>query len=145
MQDNACQLLIDHVSNGKFEVKVHSDTCFGEDIHSGIIVKLKSGIKYLFGNVRGRMIAIYCPELDENFELYSKIKFFKNEAQDDAYKVVIKEKEIDFYYMEEENPIYTVSTENDEIASVGIFSKTWEYLEHKVYFYDVKDEIALIC
>lgn len=141
MQDNACQLLVDHVSNGKFEVKVHSETCFGEDIHSGIIVKLKSGIKYLFGNVRGRIIAIYCPELDDNFELYSKVKYSENKLQDDQYKVVIQDEQIDFYYMEDEKAIYTVSLTDDEIESIGLFSKTWEYLEHKVCFYDIKAEI----
>lgn len=141
MQDNACQLLVNSVMNGIFETKVSSHTCFGEDIHFGIIVKMKSGVKYLYGNVRGRFIAIYCPELDDKFELYSTVKYIGNNNEDDLFKVEVLSEKINFYYSEDMKPIFTVSTKNDEICSIGIFSKTWEYLDHTVLFYDIKSDI----
>jgi len=136
MQDNAVQLLIDGVRGGMLETKIKIHGCYGEDIHSGIIIKMKSGFRYLYGNLRGRFIALYCPEREADFEIYCEIK---SHHEDDLLKVVIDENKLKFYYMEDEKTVVEVS--GDRVESIGLFSKTWEYLEHSVEFYDVKNEL----
>lgn len=140
MQDNAAQLLIDNVNEGSLEVKIDFSTGIGEDIHAGIIVKLKSGKKYLFGNVRGKQVSIYCPELGENFDLYSRLSYWEVCEADKYFKVEIDSLEIRFICLDrlknEPQCIYKEPLIED-IQSVGLFSKTWEYLEHKVRFYDI--------
>lgn len=140
MQDNAVQLLLDDVGNGYFSTCVNYKTGIGEDTHAGIIIKMQSGKKYLFGNVRGEYISIYCPELRENFDLYTRKSYMSEDNSNMYFKICICDKCIKFYCRSRESKKIECVLEIhevDTIKSIGLFSKTWEYLDHKVKFYNL--------
>ena len=140
MQDNATQLLLDNVTKGFLEANVDFQTGIGEDIHVGIIIKLQSGKKYLFGNVRGEHVAIYCPEMGRDFELYSRLCYQKHYKSDCYFRVEIDESEMRFMCLDRsanEKECVFIEPLTEKVVSVGLFSKTWEYLDHRVKFYDI--------
>ncbi len=146
MQDNAVQLLIHNIHEGSIETRLDFNTGIGEDTHAGIIVKMKSGKKYLFGNVRGEHISIFCPEDGDKFDKYSRLSYIEAGNGDTYFKVDIEANNtIKFYCLdllgENEECIFSIH-ENEEIEYVGLFSKTWEYLEHSVEFYDIKQNFV---
>ena len=140
MQDNATQLLIDNITKGTIETKINFNTGIGEDTHAGIIIKLESGKKYLFGNVRGEHISIFCPELEEDFNLYTKLGYKESNECNFCFKVEVDPYEIRFIclnYITKDPECVYIEKINEKIKCIGLFSKTWEYIEHNVEFYDI--------
>lgn len=145
MQDYAVQCLLDNVEEAQFiETKVEVNENIGDDIHSGIIVKFASGKRYLFGNYRGERVALFCPNLGDNFELYNRLDFDYEsreiEKSNNYFKVELKDSILNFYCLDKNTLgvkcIYSLVVE-EKIESMGLFSKTWEKLNHEVRFYDI--------
>lgn len=145
MQDNAVQLLLSNVKKGSLETRLSFDTGIGEDTHAGIIIKFASGKKYLFGNVRGEHVSVFCPEDGDEFDKFSRLSYEEAGKNDTYFKVDINEKVIRFICKNlscgDEECVYSVC-ENEDIEYVGLFSKTWEYLNHSVEFYDIKHDFV---
>lgn len=143
MQDNAVQLLLSNIKNGSLETRIDFNTGIGEDTHAGIIIKFRSGKKYLFGNVRGEHVSVFCPEDGDEFDKFSRLSYEEAGNNDTYFKVIINENNIKFFCLDlvsgDEKCVYSVC-ENDDIEYIGLFSKTWEYLEHSVEFYDIKHD-----
>ncbi len=143
MQDNSVQLLLSNVKKGSLETRLAFDTGIGEDTHAGIIIKFRSGKKYLFGNVRGEHVSVFCPEDGDEFDKFSRLSYEEAGKNDTYFKVIINESDIKFLCQNlsggDEECVYSVC-ENEDIEYVGLFSKTWEYLDHTVEFYDIKHD-----
>ena len=145
MQDYAVQLLLRDISRPMvLETKVDVRENIADDIHSGIILKIADGARYLFGNYRGERVALFCPNMGDAFELYNRLNFDYNSAQEQKsnhyFKVAYTGQAIDFYCLNkdtlQEECIYHLETE-EKIVALGLFSKTWEKLNHEVRFYDI--------
>lgn len=146
MQDYAVQFIIPAIKNQMaLETKVDVHQNIGDDIHAGIIVKFEDGRRYLFGNYRGESTALFCPNLEEKFSIYESMDFDNNAAKENKtnsyFKVCYSEGNIEFHCLNKDTLvdecIYKLATENNKFA-LGLFSKTWEKLDHTVRFYDIK-------
>nr|WP_243277869.1 BtrH N-terminal domain-containing protein [Clostridium yunnanense] len=139
-QDNAAQILIKDIGKRfSIETRISTNTNLGEWFHAGIIVKLKDGTKYLFGNHKKEEVSIFCPSLGDKFQVYSKASY--NQETKSYFKVCKKDNEIFFYihdYEENETKLIYSMYLNEEIDSVGLFSKTWMKINHEILFYDIK-------
>lgn len=124
--------------------KVDVKQNIGDDIHSGIIVKFSDGYRYLFGNYRGERTALFCPNLEEDFSIYECLNFDNNMEKEDKsnsyFKVVYTGEELEFHCFNidtlVDECIYKIPTQGKDF-SMGLFSKTWEKLDHTVRFYDI--------
>jgi hypothetical protein len=133
MQDDAVQILFyDNLDKFKFETSVKTNTKILNCFHCGIIVKIKDGTKYLFGNYRNQAIAIFCPELDEKYELYMNESIEKIHSI--KLKVYYENKKLNFYF--NENSLAFSLDDVEYVESIGLFSKTWDKINHEVEFYD---------
>lgn len=145
MQDYAVQFMIPDVNRPmSLESKVDVKQNIGDDIHSGIIVKFSDGHRYLFGNYRGERIALFCPNLEEDYSIYECLNFDNNMEKEDKsnsyFKVVYTGEELEFHCLNiatlVDECIYKLPTQGKDF-SMGLFSKTWEKLDHTVRFYDI--------
>lgn len=145
MQDYAVQLLLTDINSPmSIETKVDATQNIGDDIHSGIIIKLEDGTRYLFGNYRGERVALFCPNMGEEFELFNRLDFDYNSSKDHKsnhfFKAVYTGHAVDFYCLSKdcskEECIYHLEIGQQKLT-MGLFSKTWEKLNHQVRFYDI--------
>ena len=137
-EDNAAQLLIEDIKDTcEFGVMVKTKSKVGEDHHTGIIVKMEDGTKYLFGVYRSEGISIFCPNLEKNNEVYKMSKFALSEC---SIKVEINDKNILFYILNSEDNKYENVYSQDiscKVENVGLFAKTWVKIKHSAKFTNV--------
>lgn len=138
VQDNAAQLnfMIDSKDKieFKFDLVLHNAMDF--PFFGGLIVKNQSGERYLFGNDAKGSIALYCPQLEENFTL-QKQPYFKDSM---SLKINIENEGITFYYKEVEDADWITFYDMKiiDIQEIGIISKTWNAIEHKSDFSNIE-------
>ncbi|MFC3803310.1 amino acid adenylation domain-containing protein [Cohnella sp. GCM10012308] len=139
VKDEAPQLLlVPAKSDFVFETTTVNDVKFGGCFHNGIVVKFKSKGKIMFGCARRKLLGVFYPERTDNYELYSrpevdavhglrveaeeagKLRFLARHAAGEAWELLL---ELDA---------------PDEIARIGLFSKTWEPTDHTTVFSNVR-------
>ncbi|MFD2334352.1 amino acid adenylation domain-containing protein [Cohnella sp. GCM10020058] len=139
VKDEAPQLLLVPAKSGfVFEAATINDVKFGGCFHNGIVVKFKSKGKIMFGCARRKLLGVFYPEHTDNYELYArpevdavhglrveaeeagKLRFLARHAAGGAWELLL---ELDA---------------PDEIARIGLFSKTWEPTDHTTVFSNVK-------
>ncbi|MDI4648222.1 non-ribosomal peptide synthetase [Cohnella hashimotonis] len=139
VKDEAPQLLLSPVSEAfAFETATVNDVKFGGCFHNGIIVKFKTKGKIMFGCARRKLLGVFYPERTDNYELYArpevdavhelrieaeeagKLRFLARHGTEEAWELLL---ELDA---------------PDEIARIGLFSKTWEPTDHATVFSNVR-------
>lgn len=101
---------------------------------NGIIIKLDSGRKYMFGNHKNESLVIFNPNLGKDFEIYNNYNILLDEI---FLKIQIYNNTINFYYKECSQDNY-INIHNEplyeNIKHIGFFSKTWEYINGDTTF-----------
>lgn len=104
-----------------FKTSIISKNRIGECFHTGIIVKLNNGVKYLFGNYKGESLVIFCPELNKDFEVCINESVILDNI---SIKIEVNDDCIRFHYKENLNEYYSLMYEEtlqDYIDKYGIF------------------------
>lgn len=133
MQDNAVQILYPVSCNGFIQARFSMVTGIGEDTHTGIILHDTNGTTYLFGIVRGEFIALYCPQLENDYNIFEHHNFKENSDNVNKFRVEVRCGEVTFYYCDvQSDEMISCCTLKINIKDIGLFSKTWENIAHKV-------------
>ncbi len=138
-QDNAFQILYS-VNEKEYscEVSLYTDSEVGKTFHFGIIIKCKDGTKYLFGNEQNKIVSLYHTISQGENTLFTK-EYMKLPKM--SIKIQNRNGDLQFFAKEEhlqtwEN-IYEVKNIG-EVNRIGLFSKTWEYIDHISEFTEYK-------
>lgn len=142
VQDEAPQMLIYVGDSSDFymqsKVTIISNNC-NNYYQSGIIIRMDDGKKILFGEEMDLKISILCPEFEENCHLYSEAYltssvYLKVERITDKFNFFYK-------YKSDMNWIYIYTFKySGAVKYFGLFSKTWDNIDLKVEFTDLKYE-----
>lgn len=135
-QNNAPQVLfgIDSKDNVEISFRLFLDNKVDFPFFGGVILYDKNGKTFLFGDDALCYIALYCPQLEEDFIL------FKHEFHEKTVdlKIMINNGEIMFGYKGIPGAEWNINKlhEDSDIFRVGIISKTWNAIKHESIFYD---------
>ncbi|MBW7476952.1 SDR family NAD(P)-dependent oxidoreductase [Paenibacillus oenotherae] len=141
VRDDAPQLLIypdGHEDFGlELELAIHNQQ--SRTFHSGLVLKMESGRKYLFGNYRAESTVIYCPENQNHQLVYEQqvvqlASCFRIEKKDGMITFMTRNSAAEAWIS-----IYTISAD-EPVLCVGLFSKTWEPIDHRVTFTNINYE-----
>lgn len=139
MHDNAPQLLTFLKGSKQFslEAKVKVFNEIGYPFHSGIIIKLADGSKLLYGNHRGKELSLFCPENSNTSMLCIKPYF------DDEVYLKVEQNASSLIFWNKINKAdswekFHEITSTESVLSLGVFSKTWETINHKAEFSEIR-------
>ena len=138
MQDNAIQLLYSKKLSkriSRFSVNTKLEANIGDSYQVGIIVKLEDGEILMFGNCEGSNMGLFCPQQNENYELYYNVHL--NHELEDLIHIEINDHKISFWSQSGEEKSSTciyVYECNAEVKQVGIYARSWQKCCCKVCF-----------
>lgn len=140
-QDNATQILLKKRPEDEieFSCELHIKNEADFPFFSGMIIKNDDGKMFLFGNDAKCSMALYCPQLEENFTI-NKEDFYDEKMK---LKCIITHNEMLFCYcnlQENEGNSWKIK-KTGNISRVGIISKTWNAIEHQSEFYNIRTKI----
>lgn len=140
-QDNATQVLFKKRPEDEieFSCELHIKNEADFPFFSGMIIKNEDGRMFLFGNDAKCSMALYCPQLEENFTI-NKAEFYDEKM---ILKCIITHNEILFCYdnlQNSEGHTWRID-KTGAVSQIGIISKTWNAIEHQSGFYDIKTQI----
>lgn len=140
-QDNATQILFKKRPEDEieFSCELHIKNEADFPFFSGMIIKNDDGKMFLFGNDAKCSMALYCPQLEENFTI-NKEDFYDEKMK---LKCIITHNEMLFCYcnlQENEGNSWKIK-KTGNISRVGIISKTWNAIEHQSEFYNIRTKI----
>lgn len=140
-QDNATQILFKKRPEDEieFSCELHIKNEADFPFFSGMIIKNDDGKMFLFGNDAKCSMALYCPQLEENFTIY-KEDFYDERMK---LKCIITHNEILFCYdnLQENEGISWKIKKTGNVSRIGIISKTWNAIEHQSEFYNIRTNI----
>ncbi len=137
-EDNAPQMLICREKNSNFSIEANV-TVSNRDYYpffAGIIVKFVSGIKIMFGNCKNEKVVVFCPE-NQNYTLYERTYgvndlYLKVSRNENRYTLYCKTET-----MGEWQKQFVVES-SEQVECFGFISRTWEFVEHRVAFSEIK-------
>ncbi|MCX7922502.1 MAG: BtrH N-terminal domain-containing protein [Clostridia bacterium] len=143
IEDNAPQMLI-YNTGEDFMLETKMTLNNRGAFHSGVIIKLANGMKLLYGVCIDNKFVIFCPERGDKYSLIEE-NFQNLSGSNSVYMRVQKEKGLYTFYnkldgTDDYRKFYTIKCE-EKTVHFGFFSKTWEAIEHKVEFEDIKYSI----
>jgi amino acid adenylation domain-containing protein len=135
--DKAPQMLWPTKKNScEFSVCVHNQGPVGYRYHAGIIVRLISGMKFIFGNYRQKRIDLSCPEIDMNMPL----KAASIKRRSIYLKVTYAEDLLAFFYKYHETEQYIHFYQYrliEPVIEIGIISNKWDLFQHAIQLTDI--------
>lgn len=140
-QDNATQILFKKRPEDEieFSCELHIKNEADFPFFSGMIIKNDDGKMFLFGNDAKCSMALYCPQMEENFTI-NKEDFYDEKM---ILKCIITHNEMLFCYcnlQENEGNSWKIK-KTGNISRIGIISKTWNAIEHQSEFYNIRTKI----
>lgn len=140
-QNNATQLLFNIKDSDRveFEVNLKITNIIDFPFFSGIIANTKDDKILLFGNDAMSFMALYCPQYEENFTI-KKAEYFSDYVK---LKVIINDNNATFSYYDGDMGKWIIwkSPDELEVNQLGLISKTWNAIEHKSEFSNIKVRI----
>ncbi|MCX8130080.1 MAG: amino acid adenylation domain-containing protein [Clostridia bacterium] len=142
LQDAAAQLLVYTPDDIGFsiEARVTTDTPTESFFNSGIVLRMEDESKYFYGSEKGMIIEVICPEMGDDYSVYArrdlnKDLYLKVERTSEEYIFYSKLNRYDNWREE-----YTMKT-TQKTSSFGLFSRTWDSINHKTEFSDINISI----
>lgn len=140
-QNNATQLLFNIKDSDKVEFEINLKITNNIDFpfFSGIIASTKDDKILLFGNDALCSMALYCPQYEENFTI-EKAEYFSDYMK---IKVIVIDNKAIFSYYDSDMDKWIIweSPDELEVNQLGLISKTWNAIEHKSEFSNIKVRI----